>query len=136
MKFVRSAHQRSDRLPLIGMIDAFFLLLIYFLVSSTITPREEELAAALGSDSEDAAASDLEPQIVEIAPDGESGAVYSVSGQRLASQVQLTRVLEQLPKSAGVFIRAHDDAPVWSVAAALQAAEDAGFEKLTYVAPD
>ena len=136
MRLVRARTRQVAPLPLIGMIDAFFLLLIYFLVSATITPREEELAAALAADSKDAAASDLEPQVVEVTPDRERGAVFVVSAQRIATQPDLTILLEKLPKEGGLFVRAADDAPVWAVAAALQAAEDAGFERLTYVAPE
>ncbi|MGP1272604.1 MAG: ExbD/TolR family protein [Phycisphaerales bacterium] len=136
MNFTRSERQTVGRLPLIGMIDVFFLLLVYFLVSASITPHEEELAAALGMDSQDASASNLEPQIIDIAPSTERGARFIVSGQQLSTQASLTDLLRRLPKEQGVFVRARDDAPVWAVAAALQAAEDAGFEKLTYVAPD
>lgn len=118
------------------MIDVFFLLLVYFLTSSVLTPTEEELAAALSAETESASVSDLEPQIIEIRADTSAGAIYVVSGTQLRTQAELTGLLARLPKDSGVFVRASGEAPVWAVAAALQSCEDAGFERLTYVAPD
>lgn len=122
------------RLPLVGMIDVFFLLLVYFIVSTTLAIPEEELAAALRQESQ-GAASDLQPQLVEVLANGESP-VYRVGGQRLTSQDDLRTLLEKLPKEAGVFLKVDDAAPVWAAAAALQACHDAGYEKLTYVTPE
>ncbi|MEM8756229.1 MAG: biopolymer transporter ExbD [Planctomycetota bacterium] len=133
MKLAQSRTFANAPLPLIGMIDAFFLLLIYFLVSSTLTPAEEELAAALAARSQDASQADLEPQIVEVLPDGRG---FTISGREVPDQRALTSLLSGLPKQAGVFVVAPDEASVSAVAQALQAAEDAGFERLTYVTPE
>lgn len=137
MRFVRPDNEgRGAKLPLIGMIDVFFLLLVYFLTSATITPAEEELAAALSAETEDASAASLEPQVIRVGSAEAGDARFAVSGVSLSSQAELTRLLEQLPKEPGVFVRASDDAVVADVAAALQACSDAGFERITYVAPE
>lgn len=116
------------------MIDVFFLLLVYFIVSTTLAMPEEELAAALRQESKDSAVSDLQPQFVHV--EGDAGSpVYVVGSQRLSSQAQLTELLAKLPKEAGVILSVDDAAPVWAAAAALQACHDAGYEKLTYVTP-
>ncbi|MEM1072170.1 MAG: biopolymer transporter ExbD [Planctomycetota bacterium] len=136
MKLVRSRERARHELPLIGMIDAFFLLLIYFLVSSTITPREEELLAALSARTQDAGATNLEPQIVEVLRAEDGRERFSISGQMIDDQAMLTRLLGALPKEPGVFVLGEDSASVGGVASALQAAEDAGFTKVTYVTPE
>jgi len=130
-----SSARKAVRLPLIGMIDVFFLLLVYFVVSASITMPEDELSAALRQESVEASASDLQPQYVEVRR-AVDGAEYKVGSRVLRSQSELERVLSELPKDAGVFLRVSDDAPVWAAAAALQACHDAGYEKLTYVTKD
>lgn len=132
----RAIQRRQASLPLIGMIDAFFLLLVYFLTSATITPPEEELAAALSAETEDAASASLERQVVVVGLRSGSSPRYEVSGRTLGSQQGLVDLLTQLPKEPGLFIRADDDAVVADVAAALQAGKDAGFDRITYVAPE
>lgn len=134
MKFAQqsSTSRRPVRLPLIGMIDVFFLLLVYFVVSATISQPEDELGAALRQESSQASATDLQPQYVEVQRSA-SGAVYKVGSRTLQTREELVEILSELPKEAGVFVRVNDDAPVWAAAAALQACHDAGYEKLTYV---
>lgn len=136
MRFVRhDESERATRLPLIGMIDVFFLLLVYFLTSATITPAEEELAAALSAERTDASAASLEPQVILVG-DRRAGVPFTVSGVSISSQQGLADLLAGLPKEPGVFVRANDEALVADVAAALQACNDAGFERITYVAPE
>jgi biopolymer transport protein ExbD len=114
------------------MIDVFFLLLVYFIVSTTLAQPEDELAAALRQQTENASVSDLQPQSVEVRR-ADLDVVYVIGGRTVKSQEELTTILRDLPKEAGVFLRVNDDAPVWAAAAALQACHDAGYEKLTYV---
>ena len=136
MRFTREEPgDRIVRLPLIGMIDAFFLLLVYFLTSATITPPEEELAASLSAEKTDASAASLEPQVILVGS-RQVGMPFTVSGVSIASQQALVELLVDLPKEPGVFVRATDDALVADVAAAFQACTDAGFERITYVAPE
>lgn len=127
-----AAMRKPYRLPLTSLIDVFFLMLVYFVISANIAMPEADLAAALRTESNAASASDLQPQHVEVVR-SESGAVFTVGARTLHSQEELRRILSELPKEAGVFLRVNDDAPVWAAAAALQACHDAGYEKLTYV---
>lgn len=129
-----TAKRKPVRLPLVGMIDVFFLLLVYFIVSTTLAIPEDELSAALRQESQ-AAASDLQPQFVEVRAAG-TNVVFKVGGQELRTQAELTELLSKLPKEAGVFLKVDDAAPVWAAASALQACHDAGYEKLTYVTPE
>ena len=115
------------------MIDVIFLLLIYFFLSTTYEPPESELAPALKAERvEGGSGADLQPQIVEV------GLVGGEPGFRIGSRVTrdqdaLRELLEGLPKEAGVFVRGEPGAGVGWAAAALQAARDAGFDRVTYV---
>lgn len=120
-------------LQITPMIDVIFLLLIYFLLSTSYTPPEAELAPALQAEQvEGGRSADLQPQIVRVDLFG------GEPGFRLAEQVfrdaeTLRGVLADLPKEGGVFIEGADAVSVRWAAAAIQAGRDAGFEKVTYV---
>ncbi|MFG0286037.1 MAG: ExbD/TolR family protein [Phycisphaerales bacterium JB039] len=134
MKFTRDRERDGlARLPITSLIDVVFLLLIYFMVTSTLTPSESNLASALAAQQDSGGqAADFEPQIVTV--DALGGEVVYLIGQRtLRTQQELTVLLRELPKEGGVFIRGMDRAPVWAIAAAKQAAIDAGFTKRSYV---
>lgn len=128
---------KRSRLPsplqITPMIDVIFLLLIYFLLSTSYTPPEAELAPALQAEQvEGGRSADLQPQIVRVDLFG------GEPGFRLAEQVfrdaeTLRGVLADLPKEGGVFIEGADAVSVRWAAAAIQAGRDAGFEKVTYV---
>ena len=93
--------RKIARLPLIGMIDVFFLLLVYFIVSTTLAQPEDELAAALRQQTENASVSDLQPQSVEVKR-ADLDVVYVIGGRTVKSQEELTAILRELPKEAGV----------------------------------
>ena len=134
MKLVRSGSREPlARLPITPMIDVVFLLLIYFMVTSTLTPSESDVSSALSSERrEGGAAADFEPQVVTVDVQ-DSQVVFRIGDRAVTSQRELTVLLGALPKEGGVFIRGMDRAPVWAIAAAKQAAIDAGFTKRTYV---
>lgn len=116
-----------------SLIDVVFLLLIYFMLTQTISLNEGELSSALQTQQGGGRAADLIPQIVDVSLDG--GAPAFLVGERLVRTRQdLTLLLRGLPKEGGVFVRADDAAPVSGVATALQAAHDAGFKRVSYVA--
>jgi len=128
------ASQRSrTRLPMTTMIDVVFLLLVFFMVTATMTPPESELSSALQVERQTGGRSaDLTPQVVfvEAGPDGPE---FVVGERRLTSADELLAVLLKLPKEGGVFVRVSNRAPVSAAAAALQASRDAGFTKVSYV---
>ena len=122
-------------LPLTSMIDVVFLLLVYFLVTSNFTKPEHELSSAVQLDGGGSRVSELQPQIVEVSRDGD-GVVFRIGAHQVRSQAGLTSVLGSLPKEPGVAIRAARDVPIRAVAAAMQAAQDAGFDRRSYVPTD
>jgi len=120
-------------LPMTSMIDVVFLLLVFFMVTASMAPKESELGSALqASEKGESAAADLQPQIVRVERT-EFGAAFRVGQRVLSTQEELTELLGRLPKEAGVFVRVSDDVPVRAATSALQACKDAEFTKITYV---
>lgn len=137
MRFVRPHHDvgvRTARLPMTPMIDVVFMMLMYFLLSATLSTPESDLASALRAEQESSqsAASDFQPQVVEILM--RNGAVvYRIGSRELSTAERVREILEGLPKDPGVFVRVHGDVPVRATAAGLQACKDAGFLRVSYV---
>jgi len=137
VRFRRDQHgqgrESSARLPMTPMIDVVFLLLIYFLVTATLTPSESQLSAALQAEQTSSGSlADLQPQVVRVElVNGVPG--YRIGSRVLTTKEDLTALLANLPTEGGVFIRVANDVPVSAAAAAIQAAKDAGFTKVSYV---
>lgn len=136
MNFVTDARRRRKGAPglaLTSMIDVIFLLLIYFIVSSTYTPPEAELTPAIRTQRDAAGrAAELTPQIVDVLP-GREGAVFRLGARTVGDRESLIALLQNLPRDPGVIVRGDNGAPTEGVFAALQACRDAGFDKVTYV---
>jgi biopolymer transport protein ExbD len=120
------------RLPLVALIDVVLFVLMFFVASSDLTQDEAELASALRGDAAGKGNSAVLPQIVSVET-GEKDAVYKLGDRVFSSRDTLAAVLRQLPKENGVFIRVRGDVLVDAAAAALQAAQDAGFTRISYV---
>ncbi len=70
--------EESDpALDISSLIDVCFLLLIYFLVTSTISPRESDLAMALPAASPSTEQPEIEPLFIKIEA---SGTIYTGAG--------------------------------------------------------
>lgn len=125
--------QDRGKLPLTSLIDVVFLLLIFFLVTASSTPRESDLASTLQSEQAGGGrAADLQPQIISVVMlDGSP--TYTLGQRRITTQRELTTVLAQLPKEGGVFLKVAPEPPIWFTTAGIQACKDAGFTKVTYV---
>lgn len=128
--------KRGRGLPMTSLIDVVFLLLIYFIVTSTMSPAEAELTSGLQTERRNAsAASDTQPQIVIV--DVVQGQPAFIMGSRvMRTKSELVAVLKKLPRESGVFVKVKDFAPVQAAATALQAVRDAGFVRVTYVPAD
>jgi len=116
------------------MIDVTFLLLVYFIVSTVMARPEDQLTSSIQTrDSETSGAEiDYQPQVVEVVQ-LEGRSTYIIGDRMLHDLPSLTRVLENLPKEIGVFVRVSPGIPVEFALSAVQAARDAGFQQVTYV---
>jgi biopolymer transport protein ExbD len=133
MRLTNRRHGSKIDLQMTSMIDCVFLLLIFFMVTSSFARTERELDTGLATETRTVkAAGDLAPIIVEVIR-GDGSFVFKVGGRQLASREELTDVLRKIEnKLDGAFVRAADDAPFLMAAAAIQACKDAGFLKTTY----
>jgi biopolymer transport protein ExbD len=123
------------RLPLVALIDVVLFLLLYFVVSYSVSGEERELGVALATIGTGmqagAAGSEPRPQMVLVRWAGE-GPEFRVGSDVVAGGRALVALLEGLPKEPGMVVAAAADAPVEATAAAIQAGRDAGFEKISY----
>lgn len=121
------------KLELTSMIDVIFLLLVYFILSTTYQRPESQLAPALRTQTDASGrSSELTPQIVAVGIiDGAPG--FQIGSHVVRDKASLTAVLKGLSRDGGVVVQGASDINVSMVAAALQSCRDAGFAKVTYV---
>src|SRR4051812_47881828 len=133
MKLTSRRHGSKLDLQMTSMIDCVFLLLIFFMVTSSFNRTERELDTGITKEENKAEqASDLAPIVVEIVKSADRF-VFQLGGRQLATREELTAVLKQHEnKLDGAYVRAADDAPFLLAAAAVQACKDAGFLKTIY----
>ena len=129
---LRRQKRHQDGINLTPLIDVVFLLLIFFMVSTTFTREtrlEVELPEAEGS------AKTEEPQtVVEILIDSDGS--YAVNGNLLVNR-KIDTIMTALKQEVGtdetmpVIITADADAPHRAVVAAMDAAGRLGLRKLS-----
>lgn len=133
----RRAHTRRSTslgvLPLTSMIDVVFLLLVYFLVTSSFRDPEREIDSSLQTEGGGTRSSELQPQIVEVILTQDGGVVYRLGGRVMRNRAALREVLVSLPKEPGLAVRSERDVPIGAIAGVLQDAQDAGFIRRSYV---
>ncbi len=127
----RSAHGTIN-LGMTSMIDATFLLLSYFIFTTAVGEQESQLVAQVAEARVGLGAESLSPQIVDVDADAR-GSFFRIGARELHTRQELADVLRQLPHEIGVVVRVHDAPDVAAVAAAMQAAQDAGFTEVSYV---
>lgn len=136
MNFKKKAESGTDiiRLPLAALIDVVFFLLLYFIMAGTLAAAEGELPMTLSTGKRAAGSgSDYSTQVLFVQVEN-GKALYRLGTRGILTQEELTATLAKLPKEPGIVVRAADEAPVQWTAAALQAARDAGFARVSYVA--
>ncbi len=118
-----------------SMIDVVFLLLIFFMTTSSFIPTERELDSGIQVENQaaDKAQSDFEPAIIDVVRSGDRF-VYRLGSREIATQQELSNVLQQFENKAdGAFVRVSDEAPFDLAAAAIQACKTARFSTVSYV---
>lgn len=133
-----SSRKRGDtklELSNTGMIDIVFLLLIFFLVTSSFVPPEKELRPAIRTEekTKSQSTSDLERAMIEIVPEG-SSFLYKLGSTKTTDVDKLIDSLHAFPnKMDGAFVRADNDAPFDMTAKAISAAKQSGFIIVTFI---
>jgi biopolymer transport protein ExbD len=134
MRLTSRRHSAKLELQMTSMIDCVFLLLIFFMVTSSFHRTERELDPAIKVQRSSArSASDLAPAMVDVVRSG-GNFVYKLGGRELRSAAELTDVLRQLDnKLDGAVVRVENEAPFDMAAGAIQACKSAGFALVSYV---
>jgi biopolymer transport protein ExbD len=131
----RIERERRIELSMTPMIDVVFLLLIFFMTTSSFVKTERQLDSAIRvkNKTQQQALSDLEPAIVEVVSSGDRF-VYKLGTREITSEQELLRILKSFPnKEDGAFVRVSDGAPFRMAAAAIQACKSAQFVTVSYV---
>jgi biopolymer transport protein ExbD len=81
-------------LDISSLIDVSFLLLIYFLVTSTLEPRESDLSMELPTDTGKASNIKIDPLKVRVTVSGEISIADQVMADDKAMESELERYLE------------------------------------------
>lgn len=131
---------QSRRIPklelsMTSMIDVVFLLLIFFLVTTTFVRPENQLPSAIRVDDQESAASssELEPAVLDVF-------VRNGSPRYRLGAIDTSRLDDLLPvldafknKSEGAFVRVSDDVPFDAAAQAIAACRRQGFRQVSYL---
>jgi biopolymer transport protein ExbD len=123
-------------LQMTSMIDMVFLLLIFFMTTSSFRKTERELDSAIKvkGRSARAATANLEPAIIEVVRGGSGEFVYKMGTREIETADELTEVLSQFRnKLDGAYVRVTDEAPFDMAATAIQACKTANFLGVSYV---
>lgn len=133
-----STRQRREtklELSMTSMIDVVFLLLIFFLVTTTFIRPEKRLLSAIEDREQQSVESDseLEPAIVDVVRvDGR--VVFRIGAVTSTDLDKIKPVLDSFDnKDEGAFVRVADDVPFDFAARAIGCCKSAGFVNVSYV---
>ena len=138
MNFRRKKREKLD-ITLISMIDVLFVLLLFFMVSTTFN-RHTEVKVKLPE--ADGAEVEQYPKMVTLTIDadgtyyltGDDGLPHELVNQQLETLKQELLKLAEQSKDQPFIINADGKTPHQSVITALEAAGDAGFSHITFAA--
>jgi biopolymer transport protein ExbD len=138
MRLTRQKHTIGrPQLNMASMIDVVFLLLIFFMCTSSFSRPERSLSARLPEAglSDGASRDDLDPVRVRLSPAG-GGVGITCDNQPCAttgdllSMLRARRAMGQPP----VIISGHDDVPFGPMVAALDACRRADLQRVAFAA--
>lgn len=118
-----------------SMIDVVFLLLIFFLVTTTFVRPERQLLSAIQSNEREAAKKEtlLEPAMVDVRKTGDK-VVYRIGAISTPDVAEVKRVLQGFEnKTEGAWVRVADDVPFEFAAKAIGACRSAGFSAVAWL---
>ena len=135
---LNSRHRQQFRrleLSMTSMIDVVFLLLIFFLVTTTFVRPERQLLSAIQSNEREVAKSEklLEPALVDVQKVGEQ-VVFRIGAISTDDIGDIKKVLKGFEnKSEGAWVRVADNVPFEYAAEAIGACRASGFSSVAYL---
>ena len=131
----RPTNDTSLELSTTSMIDVVFLLLIFFLVTTTFLTPERQIKPNIKIEEQASTTSSnkIEPPVVNIVR--ENGIAVYRFGMTVTSNLEIiSALLEQYPdKSSGALVRLSDDCPFGMAAAAVSRCRRFGFDPVSMV---
>jgi biopolymer transport protein ExbD len=118
-----------------SMIDVVFLLLIFFLVTTTFVRPERQLLSAIQSNEREAVKKQslLDPALVDVQKLG-TDVVYKLGAITTDDIEEIRKVLQGFDnKSEGAFVRVSDNVPFEYAARAIGACRSSGFASVAYL---
>ena len=134
----------EPELDISSLIDVCFLLLIYFIVTQTIQPRESDLGITLPSESPSDTPPDISPMLIEVQDDGsiivnkeETLDLVASGHRRVLPQLKARLEMYQSgAKSAGakplIQVAVRGEAPNQAVVDVLNCIVGLGIEQVTF----
>ena len=122
-------------LSMTSMIDVVFLLLIFFIVTTTFTRPEREIASAIKVNEQKSTQQDsnLEPAIVDIFLRN-SQVQFRVGAVQTNDLKQIKTLLNGFTnKSEGAFVRVAGNVPYEAAAQTIGACRASGFKSVSYL---
>ncbi len=121
-----------------SMIDVVFLLLIFFIVTTTFIRPEREVSAGIKVNEKRAPeqTSNLEPAIVDIVLQN-GKPVFRIGALRTNDLADVKKLLNGFEnKSEGAFVRVSGNVPYEAAAQAIGACRASGFPSVSYLPLD
>ena len=118
-----------------SMIDVVFLLLIFFIVTTTFVRPEREIASAIKVNEQKSTAqkSNLEPAIIDVFRSN-AQVQFRIGAVRTNDLNEIKPLLDGFTnKSEGAFVRVAGDVPYEAAAQAIGACRASGFESVSYL---
>lgn len=125
-------------LSMTSMIDVVFLLLIFFLTTTSFVEPRRELAAntAVAETAQQGAQDTLEPAVVRLFRQGEV-TFYSFGAVTTADEARIAGLLKAFGhKAPGAFVEVGPGVPFGDAARMLSLCQSAGFSPVTWLADD
>ena len=126
-------HSRLE-LSMTSMIDVVFLLLIFFLVTTSFVKPEKQVGSNIKVEDKGASeVTDLEPAIVKL--EMKSGAVkYRLGAIESFEFEDIDRVLQSFDgKENGAFVHVGDEVPFGAAAQVIGACREHGFSSVSFL---
>ncbi|MGI9516922.1 MAG: ExbD/TolR family protein [Pirellulaceae bacterium] len=132
----RPTSDQALELSTAAMIDVVFLLLIFFLVTTTFNTPERQLEPSIRErESAESTNANVGPAVVDVLRES-SVAIYQFGQTKTSNLQTITELLQRWPdKSRGAIVRLADDAPFGMAAQAVNACRQAGFPKPVTIEP-
>ncbi|MGZ8943604.1 MAG: ExbD/TolR family protein [Methylobacter sp.] len=138
MNFNRRKREKLD-INLISMIDILFVLLLFFVVSTTFT-RHTEVKIKLPEANGEVTEQQAKMVILDIDVNGtyylqgDDGLPHELINQQVATLKQQLQKLSENSSHMPLVINADGKSPHQAVITALEAASEAGFSHITFAA--